>query len=34
MSELLLCLIPLGQVLGLVVLGYVFRVDRGSKGGE
>ncbi len=33
MSELLPCLVPLGQMLGLVVLGYLFRVDR-VKGGE
>ncbi len=32
MSELLLCLVPLGLMLGLVVLGYVFGVVRESLG--
>ncbi len=34
MGEFLLCLVPVGQVLGLVVLGYVLRVDRKPKGGS
>ena len=35
MSEFLFCLSGrVCQILGLVLLGYVFRVDRNQKGGK
>ena len=33
MSELLIYLIPPAQIVALVILGLIFRVDRGPKGG-
>ena len=35
MYELLICAaFPVCQLLGLVIIGYVFRVDRNPKGGD